>query len=275
MLICLRDTKGGEGTPLLTWTNPQPGAASKYINPTGPAVGSVLAYTVSHTRLGKKLCSASFSFPSSSRGSGVSRRTYWDLPVARAATPTVPSREVASTGITNIDLKAHVVRAGFKNFETAVRRVGDCTPGEDVYRRVPRQASDVRSRTLYYGNTTITCTFAFDGIKAYLVVEARGDSIFDTLKTVVVEASMHDTTARFEVTTAQDKPAHVRTFILESVGFRIWPDEEELDLTTSRMESFKSVIAQQLTEEFVRKVYVDYRRLLNHACSRINFSLAS
>ncbi|XP_077555895.1 salivary anticoagulant protein P23-like isoform X3 [Haemaphysalis longicornis] len=183
--------------------------------------------------------------------------------------------KVASTGITNIDLKAHVVRAGFKNFETAVRRVGDCTPGEDVYRRVPRQASDVRSRTLYYGNTTITCTFAFDGIKAYLVVEARGDSIFDTLKTVVVEASMHDTTARFEVTTAQDKPAHVRTFILESVGFRIWPDEEELDLTTSRMESFKSVIAQQLTEEFVRKVYVDYRRLLNHACSRINFSLAS
>ncbi|XP_077553009.1 salivary anticoagulant protein P23-like [Haemaphysalis longicornis] len=182
---------------------------------------------------------------------------------------------VASTGITNIDLKAHVVWAGFKNFATAVRRVGDCTPGEDIYRRVPRQADHVRSRTVHYGNTTITCTFAFDGIEAYLNVETRGDSLFNTLNTVEVEVSMYDTRARFEVTTAPDSTAHVRTFDLESVNFRVWPDEEELDLNTSRMESFKSFIAQKLREEFVRKVYGDYRRLLEHACSRINFSLAS
>ncbi|XP_077555892.1 salivary anticoagulant protein P23-like [Haemaphysalis longicornis] len=165
--------------------------------------------------------------------------------------------KVYSTGITNIDLRAHVVWAGLKNFETAVRRVGDCTTRE------------------VYGNTTITCTLAFDGVEAYLNVRARGDSIFDILKIVEVEASMHDTTALFEVTTAPDAVAHVRTFELESVNFRIWPDEEELDLNSSRMRSFKLFIAQKLTKEFSRKVYSHYRRLLNQACSRINFSLAS
>lgn len=169
--------------------------------------------------------------------------------------PLAPFRfKVYKTGITNRDLKVNVTEGGFKNFDTAVQRQGDCHP------------------MLVAGNTSITCTFKFDGIAADLLAKTKGDNIFGGEKTVHVDALVYNTTGRFEVTAAQNRPGYVRTFYVENVHFDIKPSNN-LDLNQVRMRNFKAIIAEKLTEEIYMNLYGNYRTLLNYACARVNFSL--
>lgn len=172
--------------------------------------------------------------------------------------PTAPlppfSFKVYKTAITNRDLKVNVTEGGFKNFDTSVHRVGDCNP------------------MLVAGNTSITCTLKFDGIAADLVAVTKGDNIFGVVKTVYVEALVYNTTGRFEVTAAPNRPGYVRTFYVDDVKFDI-KHSDNLDLNQVRMRNFESFIAEKLTEEFYMNLYGNYRILLNHACARVNFSL--
>ncbi|XP_077555890.1 salivary anticoagulant protein P23-like isoform X2 [Haemaphysalis longicornis] len=162
--------------------------------------------------------------------------------------------KVYRTALTNRDLKVNVTEGGFKNFDTAVHRVGDCHP------------------MLVAGNTSITCTFKFDGIAADLIAMTKGDNILGVVKTVYVEAVVYNTTGRFEVTAAQNRPGYVRTFYVEHANFDI-KVSNNLDLNQVRMRNFKWFIAEKLTEEFDMNMYGNYRTLLNYACARVNFSL--
>ncbi|XP_077555891.1 salivary anticoagulant protein P23-like [Haemaphysalis longicornis] len=162
--------------------------------------------------------------------------------------------KVYKTAITNRDLKVNVTEGDFKNFDTAVHRVGDC------------------NRMLVAGNTSITCTFKFDGIAADLAAVTKGDSLLGVVKRVYVEAVVYNTTGRFDVTAAQNRPGYVRTFYVEHVHFDI-KVSNNLDLNRVRMCNFKSFITEKLTEEFYMNLYGNYRTLLNYACARVNMSL--
>lgn len=156
---------------------------------------------------------------------------------------------VYKTAITNRDLKVNVTEGAFKNFDSAVSRVGDCNPV-------------VEER-----NTSISCTLKFDGITADLVAVTQGDDIFGTVKTVNVEAVVYDTTGRLEVTRTKYRPGYLRTYYVENVNFNI-KTSDNLHLNNVRMRNFKTFITKELKEDFYSKIYGAYKILLRHACRR-------
>uniref|UniRef100_A0A6M2E867 Putative conserved secreted protein n=1 Tax=Amblyomma tuberculatum TaxID=48802 RepID=A0A6M2E867_9ACAR len=164
------------------------------------------------------------------------------------------SFKVYKTAITNRDLKVNVTRGAIKNFDTSVRRVGNCDP------------------KVVAGNTCVTCKLSFDGIAADLVAVTKGDNLFGTVKNVDVQAVVYNTTGMFEVTAARNQPGFVRTFFVEHVNLEVTPGGN-LDLNAIRMINFKSYIANYLREELYLNLYGNYQTLLNYAVARMNFSL--
>uniref|UniRef100_G3MRY7 Salivary secreted protein n=1 Tax=Amblyomma maculatum TaxID=34609 RepID=G3MRY7_AMBMU len=172
--------------------------------------------------------------------------------------PTAPlppfTFKVYKTAITNRDLKVNVTRGGIKNFDTAVRRVGDCDP------------------KVVAGNTSVTCVISFDGIASDMVAVTKGDNLLGTIKDVGVQAVVYNTTGTMEVTAARNRPGFVRTFFVEHVKLEVTPGDN-LDLNAVRMSNFKSYIANYLREELYLNLYGNYQTLLNYAVATMNFSM--
>lgn len=165
--------------------------------------------------------------------------------------PSIPSFTftVYKTGLTNRDLKVNVTEGAFKNFDWAIRRMGDCNP------------------VVEEGNTSISCNLEFNGIVADLAALTEGDTIFGSLKTVNVEALLYNTTGRLEITARRYRPAYLRAFYVEDVKFDIKPSDN-LYLNEVRMRNFKTFVTNKLKGEFYKNIYGNYKRLLRFACAR-------
>lgn len=153
---------------------------------------------------------------------------------------------VEKTAITNRDLKVNVTMGGLKNFDTAVRRFGDCEPREES------------------GNSSITCRLSFDGIAADVFTLTKGDNLLGTVKSVNVEALVRNATGVFDFTKAPNRPGYVRTFAVPHVDFYVTPGDN-LDLNAIRMSEFTSYIANYLRDELYSNLYGSYKRLLDFA----------
>lgn len=156
---------------------------------------------------------------------------------------------VYKTAFTNRDLKVNVTEGAFKNFDWAIRRVGDCNPV-------------VEDR-----NTSISCNLEFNGIAADLVALTQGDTIFGSVKTVNIEAVVYNTTGRLELTSGRYRPAYLRAFYVEDVNFDIKPTDN-LYLNGVRTRNFKTLVTNKLKGEFYKHIYGVYKRLLKIACAR-------
>uniref|UniRef100_A0A0C9R6Q0 Putative secreted salivary gland peptide n=1 Tax=Amblyomma americanum TaxID=6943 RepID=A0A0C9R6Q0_AMBAM len=153
---------------------------------------------------------------------------------------------VEKTAITNRDLVVNVTMGGLKNFDTAVRRFGDCEPGEEA------------------GNASITCRLSFDGIAADIFTMTKGDNLLATVKSVTVEAVVRNSTGLFDFTKAPNRPGFVRAFVVQHADFYITPGDN-LDLNAIRMSEFTYYIARYLREELQSNLYGSYKRMLDFA----------
>ncbi|XP_075537915.1 salivary anticoagulant protein P23-like [Dermacentor variabilis] len=162
--------------------------------------------------------------------------------------------KVYKTSWTNRDLKVYVNSGQFRNFDTSVRRVGDCV------------------LAMVAGNVSLSCALSIGGIAAELHTETKGDGLLGIIKSVRVEALQYQTTGKVEVTAALNQPAFVRTLIVDNAGFEVTPGHN-LELNSIRMRNFKSRMGAYLMEQMREKFYSNYEAILRHAFSRNSFFL--
>uniref|UniRef100_G3MSN5 Uncharacterized protein n=1 Tax=Amblyomma maculatum TaxID=34609 RepID=G3MSN5_AMBMU len=153
---------------------------------------------------------------------------------------------VEKTAITNRDLVVNVTMGGLKNFDTAIRRFGDCEPRQEA------------------GNSSITCTLSFDGIAADVFTVVKGDNILATVKSVNVDGVVHNATGVFDFTKAPNRPGYIRTFVIRHADFYVTPGDN-LDLNAVRMSEFTYYISKYLRDTLYSYLYGPYKRVLDFA----------
>ncbi|KAL3243712.1 hypothetical protein MRX96_020099 [Rhipicephalus microplus] len=161
---------------------------------------------------------------------------------------------VHGTSLRNDDLEVDVISGRFKNFGNAVRRRGNCV------------------HSMVAENVTISCSLSIDGVVAELLAEWECECWYGSKNYIHVDAPMCATTGLLEVTSARNKPAFLRTFLVDDSCFEVTHGDNNF-LNSGRRNNFDSHISRYLGEQLQQKFYSYYEEKLEQAFSSLSFSM--